>query len=366
MSLLDDYAEYELGADHHQQLAHSDFDSDDVVADPLATDGYVTTTLEDAPIFSLDRVQFQVPNQVIAMAVANDMLVLVIEGARIMRIDLQEAHNIREFEIPVKPTDLKACTAFLDPTGRHLLISTPQGENFYHYEDWEAAKPLSRFKNMEVTAVAWNHMATTNGDSTKRILLGTHDGRIYESELRPGSDAKAKRSEIPLKLAGNVPVRERITGIAMVSFPKRTKQNLVLVSTGTRLYQLVGAADTAASSDKLCAFEGLFTEGFANPNFQEIPGMPGPGSLAVYHNGTTATDFAWLTSMGVFFGKLVFGSQESGDSVIENASLLPYPASAGNEQPLSLELTEFHILLQYSNQIRALNMLNCKPAYDQP
>ncbi|KAI8323036.1 hypothetical protein GQ54DRAFT_245525, partial [Martensiomyces pterosporus] len=334
-----------------------------------------------APVFSLDRVQFQVPNQIISLAVSNDVLVLVIEGAKILRIDLQEAHNITEADIPVKPTDLKACSAFLDPTGRHLLISTPQGESFYYYEGWDQAKPLSRFKNMEITAVAWNNMAADAANSsTRTILVGTHDGKIYETELRPGNDAKAKRSEIALKRAGELPVREKITGIAMEPFPARLKQHLVLVATGTRIYQIIGAADLgSASGGKSAVFESMLAEGLASPNFQEIPGMPGPGSLALHHSEAvvggkvqvTATDFAWLTSMGVFFGKLAFDAQESGDSAIENASLLPYPSTSpaadgtSVEQPVDLALTEFHIVLQYPDRAQAVSMLNCKLSFDQ-
>ncbi|KAJ2764505.1 tethering complex subunit, partial [Coemansia nantahalensis] len=88
-----------------------------------------------------------------------------------------------------------------------------------------------------------------------------------------------------------------------------------------------------------------------------------------------ATDFAWLTSLGVFFGRLTFGAQENGDSVVENASLLPYPATAPAdaeadagrpELPAALALTEFHVLLQYSDRICALSMVSNKLVYEQP
>ncbi|KAJ2548447.1 tethering complex subunit [Coemansia sp. RSA 1933] len=405
MSLLDDFAEYESSSARRRESTSGLADTSNEFAtghkdDGLSgfgagmtadVDGYITTTLEaeNAPIFSLDTVQFQVPNKIISLTVSNDVLILVIEGAKILRIRLQEAHNILEANIPVNPVSLRACNVFLDPTGRHLLISTPQGESFYYHEGWDSAKPLSRLKNMEITAVAWNGMAwTTANSSTRTILLGTHDGKIYETELRPTGDAKAKRSDIPARCVAELPMREKITGIAMEVFPSRRKQHLVMVATGTRLYQVIGAADLESrSSDKgtHAVFEVMLREGLASPNFQEIPGMPGPGSLAVHHresplsNGRTqavATDFAWLTSMGVFFGRLTFRSQEPGDSVVENAALLPYPPPLSTseqngedamvvEHPLSLALTEFHIVLQYSDNIRALNMLSNKPVYEQ-
>ncbi|KAI7829251.1 Pep3/Vps18/deep orange family-domain-containing protein [Kickxella alabastrina] len=406
MSLLDDYAEYESAARRHSGdmagVVSSSYAS--TRQGELATsganaltsdvDGYIATTLEteDVPIFSLDTVQFQVPNKIISLAVSNDVLVLIIEGAKVLRIKLQEAHNILEADIPLNPTVLQTCNAFLDPTGRHLLLSTPQGDSFYYYEGWEQMKPLSKFKNMEITAVAWNGMAwSTAKSSTGTVLVGTHDGKIYETELQPGNDTKAKRSDIPVRCVAELPVRERVTGIAMEAFPARKKQHLVLIATGTRLYQVIGAADleSRSSGDKSAVFEVMLKDGLAMPNFQEIPGMPGPGALGVHHRNVrdgarvqvVATDFAWLTSMGVFFGGLTFAGQESGDSVVENASLLPYPSapsapsvanednSSGDdtvtEQPVSLAVTEHHILLQYSDCIRALSMLNSKLIFEQ-
>ncbi|KAJ2182193.1 tethering complex subunit [Coemansia sp. RSA 551] len=391
MSLLDDYADYQSSAQHHQQngaqssaAAFSSQPQDGLALDvnEFDTDGYIATTLEaeDAPVFSLDTVQFRVPNKIISLAVSNDILVLVIEGAKVLRIKLQEAHSIAEASVPVNPTSLRACNVFLDPSGRHLLLSTPQGESFYYYEGWDAAKPLSRFKNMEVTAVAWNSSAWSSAtSSTRTILLGTHDGKVYETELRPGSE-KAKRSDIAVHCVAELPVRERVTGLAMEAFPARRKHHLVLITTGTRMYQIVGAADLESQTgDKSAVFEAMLRNGLTNPNFQEIPGMPGPGALTVHHRETragsraqiVATDFAWLTSMGVFFGRLTFGAQEAGDSVVENAALIPYPAPSSStdisstEQPSSLSLTEFHILLQYSDRVCALNMLNSKVAYEQ-
>ncbi|KAJ2781634.1 tethering complex subunit [Coemansia interrupta] len=404
MSLLDDFAEYQSRTAHHSAaatttaIASAGLGSSQAQPADLAVqdDGYITTTLDttDAPIFSLDTVQFQVPNKIIALAVSNDILVLVIEGAKALRINLQHAHDIVEIDIPLNPQSLRACSLFLDPSGAHLLLSTPQGENFYCHESWDQMRPLSRFRNIELTAVAWNAPALASAASAAAslssgtVLVGTHDGRIYETELRPSDDRKQKRSDAPMRLVAELPVRERITGLSLSAFPERRKHHLVLIATGTRLYQVVGAADiepqaALATDRKTSVFEALLRDGLSVPNFQEIPGMPGPGALAVYRRevkapgrlqaaAVVATDFAWLTSMGVFFGALTFAAQEAGDSVVENASLLPYPTLDRDasqdmppEQPLALAVTEFHILLQYSDRIRAINMLNSKMVFEQ-
>ncbi|KAJ1857436.1 tethering complex subunit, partial [Coemansia sp. RSA 2703] len=357
---------------------------------PVQDDGYITTTLDatDAPIFSLDTVQFQVPNKIIALAVSNDILVLVIEGAKALRINLQHAHDIVEIDIPLPPQSLRACSLFLDPSGAHMLLSTPQGDNFYCHESWNQMRALPKLRNIEITAVAWSapEQAASASLSSGIVLVATHDGKIYETELRSSDDRKQKRSDVALRLLAELPVRERITGLSLSAFPERRKHHLVLIATGTRLYQVVGAADIEpqAADRKTGVFERVLRDGLAVPNFQEIPGMPGPGALAVYRRQTNAsdrlqatlvaTDFAWLTSMGVFFGALTFAAQEPGDSVVENASLLPYPTldhdsaaeGASSEQPLALAVTEFHILLQYSDRVRAISMLNSKVVFEQP
>ena len=54
--------------------------------------------------------------------------------------------NFSDIEIPRKPGEVKIYKIFFDPTGRHLLITTEQGENYYLFEKWKKAKALSKFK----------------------------------------------------------------------------------------------------------------------------------------------------------------------------------------------------------------------------
>ncbi|KAJ2592656.1 hypothetical protein EV177_008694, partial [Coemansia sp. RSA 1804] len=87
MSLLDDFAEYQSTVRRRESSGGApeasgefvDGRKDDRISGLGAgmtadVDGYITTTLdaEDAPIFSLDTVQFQVPNKIISLTVSND------------------------------------------------------------------------------------------------------------------------------------------------------------------------------------------------------------------------------------------------------------------------------------------------------
>ena len=49
---------------------------------------------DDSEIFSLDRVQFQFPAPLVAMSVSNEVLVMALETNHILRIDLQQAHDV--------------------------------------------------------------------------------------------------------------------------------------------------------------------------------------------------------------------------------------------------------------------------------
>lgn len=51
-----------------------------------------------------------------------------------------------EIEIVRKPSDGKVKQIFFDPTGRHLIITTDHGENYYLYDKWRRTKPLPKFK----------------------------------------------------------------------------------------------------------------------------------------------------------------------------------------------------------------------------
>jgi len=50
--------------------------------------------LEEAPIFTLDKVQYQFPGEVGALQVSNNILVVVINKTRVLRIDLGETYQV--------------------------------------------------------------------------------------------------------------------------------------------------------------------------------------------------------------------------------------------------------------------------------
>lgn len=51
-----------------------------------------------------------------------------------------------DIEIPRKVSEGKIYKMFFDPTGRHLIITTETGDNYYLFEKWKKAKHLSKIK----------------------------------------------------------------------------------------------------------------------------------------------------------------------------------------------------------------------------
>lgn len=181
---------------------------------------------------------------------------------------------------------------FLDPSGRHVLVSTPSGDNYYFFAGWEGtakrARLLSKLRGIVVNAVAWNsplsQSTSSNAQtttSTKEILLGDLNGNIYECVLDGGAGsgeevnnaaAAALRS---LARSGNAERHFRqiyslssdnrsftsgssstnaITGLeAELWSIGNTTQNkrfraAAIVTTNTRLYQFIGTVPAAAAN----------------------------------------------------------------------------------------------------------------------
>lgn len=178
---------------------------------------------------------------------------------------------------------------FLDPSGRHVLVSTPSGDNYYFFAGWETtakrARLLPKLRGIVINAVGWNSPLSQSTSqnaqtttSTKEILLGDLNGNIYECVLDGGAGsgedagnnaaAAALRS---LARSGNVEKHFKqvysvvnegrsnnntspITGLKAEvwsqgsSSQSRRFRAAVVVTTQTRLYQFIGTVPSAAAN----------------------------------------------------------------------------------------------------------------------
>lgn len=187
------------------------------------------------------------------------MLAMGLVTNTIVLIELSRAEQVVKIQIPRKPTEMLIYKLFMDPSGKHIIITSEQAENWYLYRSWKKPRQLKGFK-MVVESVAWNKAAllsSTHSTSTREILIGSRSGTIFEAVLDAEEDF-FKSQERYLQPVFSLPERHPITGIKFDYFPPSDpKKVLVLVTTPTRIYQFSGPTDKK-SEDTGRVFTSLF------------------------------------------------------------------------------------------------------------
>lgn len=144
-----------------------------------------------------------------------------------------------------KKGDFTIYKIFSDPSGKHVLITTLQGDNFYLYEGWSKAQHLAKCK-LVIESVAWNMQAISSSaayprTSTREILLGGRNGAIYEILIDAHNDIFKPHDRYVTRLFP-LPDAQPITGL-QAEFLTGGKRILVLATTSSRIYQFVGSID---------------------------------------------------------------------------------------------------------------------------
>lgn len=190
---------------------------------------------------------------------SSDSLYMGLANNLIIQIELSRAEQFIRIQIPRKSNEFTIHKLFLDPSGRHLLVTSLQGENWYFYRGWKKPKQLKSFK-MVIESVAWNKAAllsTSHSTSTREMLVGARNGTIYEAVLDAEEDF-FKSQERYLQPVFTLPERHPVTGLKFDTFPPLDpKRALVVATTATRIYQFVGIPDRR-SEDGGKMFSSLF------------------------------------------------------------------------------------------------------------
>ncbi|KAE9374554.1 vacuolar protein sorting protein-like protein DigA [Stipitochalara longipes BDJ] len=340
------------------------------------------------PIFNVEKVslQFSIASDFVAAQVANNVLVLALSNGRILRIDLDNPADIDDIDLPKKTSEVGVIRRmFLDPSASHLIICTALGENYYLHTQSRQPRPLSRLRGVSIEAVAWNPALPTT--STREILIGASDGNIYEAYIETATEFYRKEDKY-LKSLQKIPDGP-ITGLWVdtVSDVRKPDVRRVVIASQNRLLHLVGKIGRAGHDGGASIFTKLFeTE---QPTVHEIsrisatatsslvvsPDAPDSSSL---DSLTPDRIFAWLSSQGVFYGRLLTtpASPDLGNKVFNEAKLLPrsqLPASessSGRKKPVqdpidSIVLTQWHIVNLVGRRVIAINRLDDRVVYDQ-
>ena len=194
-------------------------------------------------------------------------------------------------------------------------------------------------KGIMIESVAWNSRSTD--ESTSQILVGSHDGFVYETVIEP-SEEFFKREDRYCKLVFSLQKPEAITGLHLLNFPTQKDKSVCFLSTQSKLYQFIGAINE------------MFT---LRENVLEFE-VKGKSELCFSPDNQS---FVWMTGIGMYYGQIVFGSQSAGQSVIENSNMIPFL----DEKPLSVVVTRFHFILLYKRRIKSISILDNQTVFQQ-
>ncbi|KAI0887216.1 Pep3/Vps18/deep orange family-domain-containing protein [Annulohypoxylon maeteangense] len=351
----------------------------------VATNGVYDLTDDGAlPIFDVEPVQlqFSIAADFVAAQVANNVLVLALSNGRILRIDLNRPEDIDDIDLPKRVSEVGIIRRmFLDPTASHLLICTSLGENYYLHTQSRQPRPLSRLRGVSVESVAWNPSLPTA--TTREILIGASDGNIYETFIETSTEFYRKEEKY-LKALNKLPDGP-VTGIWVDNMGGKTDVRRVVISTQSRLFHLAGKVGRSAHEGSGSIYTRLFDS--EQPIIHEISrsSATAPSMLAIspdspdadaYEDVIPERAFAWLSSHGVYHGKLLTAAvNDLGNKVYAESKLLPRSqvvsteASGRKKAPSefidAIALTQWHIISLVGGRVVATNRLTGSVIYDQ-
>ncbi|GAB1320158.1 tethering complex subunit [Madurella fahalii] len=337
------------------------------------------------PIFDVlpVQLQFSIAADFVAGQAANNVLVIALSNGRILRIDLNKPEDIDDIDLPKKPSEVGVIRRmFLDPTASHLIVCTSLAENYYLHSQSRSPRPLARLRGVSIESIAWSPALPTS--STREILIGAADGNIYEGYIETSTEFY-RREDKYIKLLQKLPDGP-ITGLWADSLPGRQDTRRVLIGTPSRLFHLAGKVgrghDGSAS-----IYSKLFES--EQPVIHELSraSAAAASSLVVSPDAeepprsrddeAPERAFAWLTSHGVYHGKLFINGngQELGTKVFGESKLLPRaqlasPEGAGRRQVSTdyidaIALTQWHVISLVTNRVVVANRLTGSIVYDQ-
>ena len=271
---------------------------------------------------------------------------------------------------------------FLDPSASHLIVSTTAGENYYLHTQSRQPKQLSRLKGVNIESIAWNPSLPTA--STREILVGATDGNVYEVYIEPSTEFY-RREEKYLKAvykSSDGPV----TGLWADLIAGKPDVRRVLVATQSSLLHFVGRIGRPGHEGGGSIYSKLFETEAPTTQQSSKPSTSAPSGLSVspewpdasFDGDDVERIFGWLSSEGVFYGKLFTSTAVStlGNKVFNEAktfSRFQIPASetaggrrrAKQDPILDIALTHWHILQLVEDRIVAVNRLDGRIVYDQ-
>ena len=337
----------------------------------------------------------------VAFAVSNDTLFLATSRNFVLRHDTSGG-GVAELEL-TKSQDARVRRMFVDPLGLHVLITLQSGsslETFYLDSTWKKARPIPKLKGLVISSVAWP--AVLRAGSIREALLGTEKGALLALTIEDGGGKDSVTplcmlpggSNNPIAGLAQVPLSSQKAGSAQPTSPPDptrggggggsstfapvNEDRFVMALCGTHLHLFQGGPTLPAlfaaydSSSLPCkeakVFDLPIEQGAAQLQLLSPPRHP---DLALITGGAPfvmpqPTEFAILSTSGIYYGRLDLSNAHDDElDHVRAHKLLPTgilnggtsgsapPAPA--DRPLSLALTQHHLVLLYPSRLQFIN-----------
>uniref|UniRef100_A0A915PH72 Vacuolar protein sorting-associated protein 18 homolog n=1 Tax=Setaria digitata TaxID=48799 RepID=A0A915PH72_9BILA len=332
-------------------------------------------------IFVKKLVDFRPKGQITHLCSSNGEMLLVIGAQQLLHYPLHNVNRQTDVVLPLLMHD-RIAYVHLSPNGRHAIISTTGADNFYLNLKNDSSKQLRKLKGHVLSSVGWNMEISTDIE-TGFIVLGTTKGSLYESSIN-SNGAVAYIRELINNLSG---VKDlSITGIEMCQCNEENEKSkwALFVCLPGRLYCLSGqinakhdvaaiqpvvstiwssafAEHTPAVLQPLFASKGPFRFHSMDDGQRNLP-----SSFVVFPkvSNELPTTFCWVGIDGYTLGRIDLTVSEAYDMIIEEAHIPHRLVDGRYSYPLDVALTEYNVLLLYSNHIEAVSLLNQKLTFD--
>lgn len=349
--------------------------------------GYVNAYLEDElPMFKKTKMTFAPSHPLTHLVASNQMVVLAMAHKVLLRIDQKDPNHPDEIDLNRslgdKGLSSRVYQMFLDPLGRHLIVSLVHSEsdvsfdNCHVRQNAQKAVSLQKLKGHVISAVGWNYDNTPESTSSSYILAGTTKGHIFELELASSEDrfflqASPEKYCKPVYQLSQDPTIGPIMGLEFRRFSSGGPEPkcFVIVSTPRRIYQFVGPL--AAPGDQPMLLKVFNTNDDVLERCKEIPSRLRYSVLQLWSQSPQdcPAKFAFMLEPGVYFGDIVVPSSDrDSKTVIFNPKLLEYARgtarSSSSEKPLSMVLTEFHTMVLFHDRVKVYCLLNEEPVFE--
>uniref|UniRef100_A0A915B1U8 Vacuolar protein sorting-associated protein 18 homolog n=1 Tax=Parascaris univalens TaxID=6257 RepID=A0A915B1U8_PARUN len=329
-------------------------------------------------IFLGKSIDFRPKGQITHLRANNGEMLLVIGARQLLHIPLQNMASQSDIIMPL-PTHDRIAYVHMDVKGYHAIVSSTTGECFYVNLKNNQQKALTRLKGHVVSAVGWNIELSTK-TTTGFIVIGTNKGSLFETQINAdGSLSYAK--ELVRNLSGEKDMW--ITDIELLQCSEDgDKQRWALfVCTPGRLYTLAGSVDRKVDRSVVqpvvgAIWNSTFMEEAAAAlhslfSFKDAPRYHCmneaqrtlPSAFVVYPksvNEIAACKFCWIGADGYTIGRIDLQQTDPYNMIIEDAHVQHRLVDGRHDYPLDIALTEYHLLLLYSDRLEAVSLLNRK------